>query len=228
MKLPVLLSVPHAGLEVPPEVAGLSRLSAAEIAADGDGGAREVYALEDRVTGYVTTEIARAFVDMNRAGDDIRKDGVIKTHTCWDVQVYRKPLSDGLVRRLVERYHRPYHARLRELSTSGVRLGIDCHTMAAAGPPVGPDAGEERPALCLSDGEGTLPPEWFARLAECLERAFGVPPSLNSPFRGGHIIRAHSGELPWVQLEMSRAPFLPDEAKRERVLDALGYFAEGL
>jgi len=40
---------------------------------------------------------------------------------------------------------------------SGVMLGIDCHTMAAKGPPIGPDPGKERPLVCLSNARRDLP-----------------------------------------------------------------------
>jgi len=48
--------------------------------------------------------------------------------------------------------------------------------------------------------------------------------SVNEPFEGGHIIRAHCREIPWMQLELSRARFLPIEEKRRRLLDALECF----
>lgn len=228
MRLPLLLSVPHAGLEVPPEVADISLLSPSDIAADGDGGAAEIYLLEEEVTAFITTGIARAFVDMNRAGTDIRKDGVVKTHTCWDVPIYREPLSEDMVQKLLEGYHRPYHTRLEEMTGTGVRLGIDCHTMAAEGPPVGPDAGRPRPLLCLCDAGGTLPGEWLRSLADCLESAFDTRPAVNDPFQGGYIIRAHSAELPWVQLEISRADFMSPAEKRKRILDSFRRFCEML
>lgn len=225
MKPPILLSVPHAGLRVPAEVEDLCLLSPEEIEADGDGGARDIYDLEQEVAAYVTTDIARAVVDMNRAGDDFRKDGVVKTHTCWDVRIYKRVLSNAEKQKLIATYHRPYHRRLGS-SAAKARLGVDCHTMAAFGPPVGPDAGKERPPLCLSDAEGTCPKEWFDAFADCLKKAFEVPVSLNAPFTGGYIIRAHCAELPWVQLEMSRADFYPIDQKRLRFLKALNLFNE--
>ncbi|MHC5010032.1 MAG: N-formylglutamate amidohydrolase, partial [Planctomycetota bacterium] len=169
---------------------------------------------------FVTTDVARAVVDMNRAEDDFGKDGVVKTHTCWDVEVWRTPPPDELKRALLSRYHRPYHERLRR-PPRGVRLGVDCHTMAAHGPPVGPDPGVERPWICLSHGDGTCPDAWLDELAACFERSFGTPPSINTPFRGGYIVRTYAAMLPWVQVELSRAPFLSLEEKRGRVLDAL-------
>lgn len=225
MTLPILLSVPHAGLRVPAEVEGNVQLTPQQISEDGDGGAGEIYALKDEVAAFVTTDIARAFVDMNRAVGDIRKDGIIKTHTCWDVPIYRTPLSEELAAGLIRSYHQPYHRRLTT-AAAGVRFGVDCHTMAAQGPPVGPDPGKTRPELCLSDAEGTCPKPWFEAFVLCLEKAFGLPVSRNVPFTGGYIIRAHGRELPWVQLEMSRAEFLSLEKKRQCFLQAVARWCD--
>lgn len=221
MKLPLLISLPHAGLRVPTEALPYCALTEEEIIKDGDESAGEIYAIESEVAAFATTDVARAIVDLNRAEGDRRKDGVIKTHTCWDVPVYKTPLPENVVAALLKRYYHPYHARLKELSQSGVRLGVDCHTMAAEGPPVGPDTGAERPPVCLSNAGGTCPSDWFDSLANSLEESFQLPVNLNDPFKGGFIIRNHAAELPWVQLELSRAPFLSPGEKRSALLRAL-------
>ena len=223
MKLPFLLSVPHAGLAVPPEAAPYCALTPREIAEDGDEGAADIYlGLEPHVAAFHTTDIARAIVDMNRAEDDRRRDGVVKTHTCWNVPVYRRPLPGSAAGRLIERYHRPYHRRLTELAAERpVRLAIDCHTMAAQGPPVGPDAGRERPWICLGYGGGTCPEAWIEALKDVFEERIGARVTIDEPFSGGYITRRHSAEMPWLQLEISRAPFLADSEKSRLVRAAL-------
>jgi N-formylglutamate deformylase len=226
MRLPILLSVPHAGLEVPAELAPRCRLSPEEIVADGDEGARQIYALEDRVEAFVTTPIARAVLDQNRAPGDLRKDGIVKTHTCWDVPIWRRPLEPSEIEALVAAHHAPYHAALTAAASGAVRLGLDGHTMAAFGPPVGPDPGVERPTACLGNGDGTCPQAWLEGLGEALERSFGRAVALNEPFRGGYIVRRHAAELPWIQLELSRAPWASLEDKRAMVLEALARFVE--
>jgi N-formylglutamate amidohydrolase len=191
------------------------------IVKDGDEGAADIYLpLRSHVKAMVATDVARAIVDMNRAEDDRRKDGVVKTHTCWDVPIYREPLSDGLRETLLARYHRPYHRDLDRL-TQNVLAGIDCHTMAAVGPPVGPDPGRERPAVCLSNRDGTCPDGWINALADILAEELKLPVSINTPFRGGHIIRRHAGKTPWLQLELSRAPFLTNSEKGRIVFSSL-------
>jgi formiminoglutamase len=189
-------------------------------------GAGEIYAFDDAVAAFATTDVARAIVDLNRAEHDRRKDGVVKTHTCWDVPVYQAPLPTPIVETLLAKYHRPYHRRLAAAAEPAIRLAIDCHTMAAVGPPVAPDPGVERPWVCLGNADGTCPEEWVEGLKRCLEQVFGPRVTINEPFRGGYITRTHAAEMPWVQLELSRAPFATNTAKRDGVLSALRAWVE--
>ena len=229
MTLPFLVSVPHAGLRVSQEVESLCILKEQDIIKDGDEGAAEIYfPLKKKVKVFVTTDIARAIVDMNRREDDRTKDGVVKTHTCWDVPVYKEPLSEEVITSLLERHYRPYHAQLSSLA-EGVRLGFDCHTMAAIGPPVGPDVGSRRPRVCLSNGDGsTCPQEWLPSLAVCFRKTFGDDISMNQPFKGGYITRSHVNEIPWIQIELSRETFIDNQEKGRWLLRVLKEWWEPL
>lgn len=228
MRLPLLLSVPHAGLDVPPEASRYCILGSQDIIDDGDAGAAEIYDLEDRVSLFFTTVIARAIVDLNRSEDDFSPDGVIKTQTIYGARVYSEFPPQDVIELLLERYYRPYHLSLTGAAGKAF-LAIDCHTMAAVGPPEAADAGEERPHICISDREGeSLPSEWMEKLRGCLEESFGQTVSVNKPFKGGYTLASHSAEMPWVQLELSRAGFLPLEEKRRRVLNALVMFCRGM
>jgi N-formylglutamate amidohydrolase len=93
---------------------------------------------------------------------------------------------------------------------------------------VGPDTGSKRPAVCIGIGDGTCPPEWLARMVECFAAGFDGDVTVNDPFRGGWITRFHSQEMPWIQLELSRAPGLTPGEKRERVLTALQTWVSGI
>ena len=140
MKLPLIISVPHAGLTVPQEARDYCVLSPEQILADSDEGAAEIYDLESEVAMYITTDIARAVVDMNRTEDDRGRDGIVKTHTCYNARVYRQSVPEDVVEVLLERYYRPYHQRLSE-SAADVKFGVDCHNMAAVGPSCSKDSG---------------------------------------------------------------------------------------
>lgn len=220
MSLPLLISVPHAGTQVPSEVVNSNLLTKEQIIKDGDERAREIYAFRDKVAAYVTTDIARAFVDMNRSDNDLSPDGVVKTETIYKEKIFSKPLQTKQIIQLLTRYYFPYHKKLSRLS-HGVILGIDCHTMAAVAPPISDEPGVTRPFICLSDAGSTCPEYWTLLMADCLEREFGFEVSINTPFKGGHIIRSHASELPWLQLELSRAEFMSVNEKRKKIYAAL-------
>lgn len=222
MKLPFLVSLPHAGLDVPEELEDYCILSHNEIVKDGDEQAWEIYSeLEALAESFQTTNIARAFVDLNRAPDDIRLDGVVKTHTIFNQPIYDRPLPDALIKTLIKKYWMPYHEGLTRLSSHGVKLGIDCHTMASVGPLVGPDTGKPRPAVCLSNAYGTCPEQWIQIMKDCFESTIKDEVRINDPFAGGHIIRSHGNEIPWIQIEISRGDFMSIPQKREGVITAL-------
>ena len=229
MTLPILISIPHAGLSIPPEVRDLCILTPEQIRADGDEGAAEIYNIRNHVAEFVTTDIARAVVDLNRAPDDRRTDGVVKTHTCWNIPIYREPLSDIFIQTLLEKYYHPYHKQLTKIAIqSQIKLGFDCHTMAAVGPPVGPDPDKERPWVCLSNDDRTCPQTWLEKLAHCFNKTFDNQVAINHPFRGGYIIRSHADEIPWIQIEISRDSFYPNSEKISRIIEVMNMFFDSI
>ncbi len=225
-KLPFLISVPHAGRKIPEETVDICMLSDAEIINDSDEGADEIYNIRQYSEYFLTTDIARAIIDLNRAPDDIRTDGVIKTHTCTMTPIYRSYPDNDTISMLMDRYYYPYHRRLTELAGLKPVLGIDCHTMFANGPPSAKDEGKERPYVCISNGEGTCPDKWVKQMIECFKVEFDDNVKWNDPFKGGYITRCHSKEMPWVQLEISRGDFMSSAMKHQKVINALNKFAD--
>lgn len=223
MTLPIGVSVPHGGLVVPEEVKDICVLRPDDIRQDSDEGAWEIYNLGGEVSSYHRALVARAIVDVNRAPDDFRPDGVVKTETSYERQVWSRELRPPEIAELIERYHYPYHAALA--SSEDVVLFVDCHTMAEVGPPIGPGPGIPRPAVCLSDGDGqTSPPGWMDALRVCFEDAFETEVAVNDPFKGGYITLTHGAKSPWVQLELSREASTSLDEKRTRVLESLTAF----
>ena len=230
MKLPLFISVPHAGTRVPPEVRDSCVLRPEDILADYDAGADSIYGhLQEHAAGFCTTDISRSLIDLNRSPDDIGGNGVIKDHTCWHVPVFKSFPDAKLIRNLLGRYYFPYHEKLSAAAGSGtIKLGIDCHTMSAVGPPLGPDPGQERPLICLSNGDGTCPEKWLSSLVRSFAEVFREKVAINTPFRGGYISRKHAAEMPWVQVEISQTAAYSDEIKRNYVLEGLQRFCHTL
>ena len=230
-KLPLIISVPHGGGIIAPELSDKTLLSRRDIFSDGDPLTREIYDFKDEVAYYFETNIARAAIDLNRSPHDlppVNKDGVIKSHTVTGKGVYRKdklPCKDAL-RLLLKKYYNPYHENLRKKSRqSYLFCGIDCHTMLDRAPVISAQPGKERPFICLSnrgDTKGekvsgrrlTCPPEMLRSLADSLREAFPEEAdniTLNDPFLGGYIVRSHSKDLPWIQIELNRRSYLSPE-----------------
>jgi formiminoglutamase len=216
--LPILVSIPHGGTRRPPELEGRVCLSKRDLFDDGDALAREIYDVGDAVASVVAVEVARAFVDLNRAPNDrppANPDGVVKSLTCYKRPIYHpgSEPDEALIESLLASYHEPYHERLRAADPSEIRLALDCHTMGALAPPIAADPGRPRPLFCLSNADGaTCPSSIVEGLARALAKAFDCNSNavkLNDPFRGGYIIRTHGvGRIPWIQLEMNRSFYL--------------------
>ena len=211
MKLPLLVSVPHAGREVPEYLIDRICLSPDEVEAECDRGARGIFSgLEPLVEAYRTSEIARAIVDVDRSEEDRSKDGVIKTHTSEEKLIWNGPLDDETIQRLLEAHYRPYHQDLSNFARRrNVMLGIDCRTCA------------DGPLVSLSNGKGTCSDETMRSLAECFARAFSVTPAISHPAVGGYSIRRHSLELEWIEIQISETGSLSQEAKAKGMRIAL-------
>lgn len=139
-----------------------------------------------------------------------------------------------LTEQLIKRYYDPYYDAIERACAdpqSGLRLCLDCHSMAPAAPPVSGNSGSEggdgsgdgsgsaaRPLFCLSNRDGkTCPSDQLEVLACCMSESFGIPRNrilLNRPFRGGHITEwfgaRYGTAIPWAQVEMNRVLYLDE------------------
>lgn len=240
---PFLISIPHGGDLIPPEVQDRVDLTREDIAYNSDPATREIYDFRDRVAGVVATPIARSIIDCNRAPYDLppkNPDGVLKVATATGTPVYREGMFPGmpLIHRLLERYYYPYHRRISGTLAGGeVGIGFDCHSMLPFAPLMWPDSGKSRPLICLGNsgnakGEAanrrsppTCPPEWIRELAGTFHERFGDrgEVAINEPYPGGFIIRSHFRQtrIPWIQVEISRSLYeaFPGDATTPPVSD---------
>ncbi|MFC1562571.1 N-formylglutamate amidohydrolase [candidate division KSB1 bacterium] len=219
-KLPILISVPHGGTLVPDELKDYVRLNKYELFNDSDAFTKDIYDLNTKVEIVITADIARAFIDFNRAKDDRppkNPDGIVKTHTCFNIPIYKKNFiwNENLTHILINRYYKPYHKRIRKsIQRSKIKLALDCHSMAAVGPPISPDVGEKRKAMiCLGNRNGeSCDFEIVQKLADCFQNVFSLQKKevkINKPFSGGYITQSYGMKpIPWIQVEMNRALYL--------------------
>lgn len=237
-RLPFLLTIVHGGMVLPRELTARLALTPADVFFDSDPWTREIFAFGEAVQGRLETDVARSVIDLDQ-DPDIRPpksaDGVVRLRTRYGRPVWNEdalPNADD-INRLIDRYHHQYHDILtRVASRGGVRLGIDCHSMAPVGAPYDKDPGNLRPIFCLGnlgDGEGrgagtSCSAETLLKLAAVLENEFSDVElkdgqklvSVNDPFSGGYILKHHrrseggSGAL-WLQLCVNRCLVLKNE-----------------
>lgn len=219
-KLPVLLSIPHGGMQKPPELDGHLSITKRDLFDDSDPFVVEIYDVGEKVQRVIKADIARAFVDLNRSLQDLppsNPDGLIKSATCYQKPIYikgREP-DESLTNVLIELYYKPYHRRIqRSIQELDLQLCLDCHSMASVAPNISPDGNnKKRPKFCLSNQNGkTSSNEMISLLADCISKSYKIEKKdilINNPFLGGHITKTYGNNpIPWIQVEMNRDLYL--------------------
>lgn len=219
---PVLLSIPHGGRKKPPELEGHLCISDKDLFDDSDPFVIEIYDLGKLVQKVISTDIARAFVDLNRSMQDLppkNPDGLIKSSTCYQKPIYLagKEPDISLMDSLIKKYYRPYHKSIQKcLRELDLQICLDCHSMASVAPNISPDGNKkQRPLFCLSNQDGqTSSMQLMEILANCISKGFSIDRNeifLNDPFHGGYITRTYGNNpIPWIQIEMNRNLYLKE------------------
>jgi len=225
-----LISIPHGGNKIPPEVIDRINITQKDIFYDSDTLALDLYDFKNRVAAIVSMPVARAILDVNRAPDDVppdNPDGVIKITTLQGKLIYKEGTfpSDDVMDILRKKYYFPYHKKIEVLlKQHRIELALDCHTMLECAPSASDNVGQPRPLLCLSNGGDekgrstkkgssvTCRPEWIQALASSFKHVFAAEGevAINNPFTGGYTSRYHypTSGVPWIQIELNRKLYL--------------------
>lgn len=220
--LPLILSIPHGGTEIPATLQDNFRLTHKEVLEDGDLWTKDLFDFSGDVLHTSRMPLARAVLDLNRHPSDrppYNPDGVVKSHSLKRAPIWTHPLEPHAVEWLIRTYYHPYYETLIEASSlKGAKLGIDCHSMLPHDP--FDVKSLPRPMFCLSNrGEGELPSDSLTapmpilrEFKTILESVFGQGTvSINIPFQGGELIRrlAQDSKIPWFQFEVNRSLYAP-------------------
>jgi N-formylglutamate deformylase len=168
LSLPLLQSIPHGGLAVPPEVQDRLAIDATTIYNECDLWVNDLFdfshpelAVVNSPSGApgtlaaITMPIARVLVDANRPPDNTDDpDGAIKSITSYGKPIYTSPLTLLDRQQLLERYWQPFHTALDAAIKTHARhtlFFLDCHNMAQHGPTAYHDPGAQRPLICIAN-----------------------------------------------------------------------------
>lgn len=222
--VPLLVSIPHTGTEVPEEVA--RRFASGEIAtlADTDWHLHELYDFVPELGAKtIYARFSRYVVDLNRPRERIAlypgrfETTIVPTRTFSGAAIYREQEEPGeheIAERL-DRYWQPYHDRIRrELAairqSFGRALLFDAHSITSHVPQLYEG---ELPGFMLGDADGrSCSARRSQRVAGVLARS-GVTSQQNFPFKGGYITRSYGNPAEHVhalQLEMSQRLYMDE------------------
>lgn len=189
---------------------------------------------------FIRAGAPRAFIDLNRSPEELdpavidgvaRQShnprvasglGVIPRVVANGRAIYRGKLSLGEAELRIERYWRPYHAKLQELLSQahrrhGQAVLIDCHSMPHEAMDGVARGGMRRPDVVLGDRFGAAA---SGEVVDRVEAAFadaGFVVTRNSPFAGAYITQAYgrpSCGQHAVQIEIDRALYMNERLIR--------------
>ena len=186
---------------------------------------------------FLKAEFPRAYIDLNRAENDIDNDllediwpyptdpkgrssvgiGLIRRLIKPNTPLYNRPLTHGEINHRINKYYRPYHQILKETieelhQQHGKCLYLNCHSMpstlsAASGQVIA----NTQPEFVLSNRDDTTStPEIIHALKDIL-KSEGFKVTINTPYKGAELIKRHANPLnniQAIQIETNRALFM--------------------
>lgn len=198
--LPIILSLPHGGLDTPPELAANLAINATTIYNECDLWVDQLYdfahadLVDLRPAGYAAGTIAsislpipRVLIDANRDPDTLEDpDGPVKTQTSYGQPIYKQAIAKPTQQQLLQTYWQPYHDKLEAAlhkHAGQANLFLDCHNMAQHSPAAYDFPGAARPFICLAnlgDQQGEPLPQvgWTTCSADLLREAGCVAEAL--------------------------------------------------
>ncbi len=241
---PLLISVPHDGIHVPPEILGRMTPEGTALP-DTDWHVAELYGFARELgANMLVANYSRYVVDLNRpATDEALYEGQVATGLCPQQTfagegIYRSaPAVDAEVAERVAKYWRPYHDRIAQtLDTLREKFGYallwDAHSIASEVPRL---FDGELPALNIgTNGGRSCGHEMESAVFAAAEQS-DYSHVLNGRFQGGFITR-HYGDpdkhVHAVQLEIAQRVYMDestrifDVPKASRLRDTLRHMLE--
>lgn len=222
---PLLISVPHDGIHVPPDILGRMTPEGA-VLADTDWHVAELYGFARELgANMLVANYSRYVVDLNRpATDEALYEGQVATGLCPQQtfageDIYRSaPADDAEVAERVAKFWRPYHDRIAQTLDTlreefGYALLWDAHSIASEVPRL---FDGELPALNIGTNGGRSCGRAMESAVFAAAEQSDYSHVLNGRFQGGFITRHYgdpASQVHAVQLEIAQRVYM-DESTR--------------
>lgn len=229
---PVVVEVPHGGLDVPPHFANQLLASARSIARDADLFVDELYegACDEGAT-LIASCVSRYVVDLNRAETDVDSEsvagataspraprGVVWRLTTDNERCLSAPLTQAQLGARLDEIYRPYHAALAEavrgkLERFGVCVVLAGHSMPSVGRSGHGDAFVKRADVVPGTQGRTTASAALIDLVEDHAKDAGFTVKHDEPYRGGFTTRhwgRPSAKIHAIQVEIARRLYMDE------------------
>ena len=231
---PVLVEVPHSGLQVPPEVESEIDATPLSMLRDSDIYVDQLYqrAPENGAT-LLVSRVSRYVVDLNRGPDDVDSAavprhpkarhiparGVVWRARTDGTPLLRAPLTVQQFTRRLELFYEPYHRTLREVAAQireqhGRVVILAAHSMPSAGRRMlGGGAVRRADVVPGTRGRSTAD----GRIIDLIDSHFreaGLSVKHDDPYRGGWTTSSYGAPKRGqhaVQIELNRALYVDEK-----------------
>ena len=237
----VIVSCPHAGRYYPEDLVTAGSIGI-EALRDLEDFAVDALLADLRQTniGGICSQIARAYIDVNRPEDALDQNmfdepvtaakqsrkvlagyGLLPRVTSARSPIHDRLLSAAAANQRIEFAYRPYHDKLQELlgnatKSHGHYLLVDCHSMPATD-----QYNRNLPDIVLGDCHGRTLAPYIGKQIDNFIRSNDFTIGWNAPYSGGYIT-SHYGKATSpgqsLQIEINRSLYL----RRPHQIDADG------
>ena len=231
---PVLVEVPHSGLQVPPEVESEIDATPLAMLRDSDIYVDQLYQrAPDHGATLLVSRVSRYVVDLNRGPDDVDSAavprhpkgrhiparGVVWRARTDGTPLLRAPLTVEQFTRRLELFYDPYHRTLREVAAQireqhGRVVILAAHSMPSAGRRM-LGGGEIRRADIVPGTRGRSSAD--GRIIDLIDSHFreaGLSVKHDDPYRGGWTTSSYGAPKRGqhaVQIELNRALYVDEK-----------------
>lgn len=237
--IPLFVSIPHSGEEIPDEAPWLKGLPEPIVMCDVDRFVDVLYqpAVDELKVPVITTPWHRYLCDLNRLPEDVDSStvegspnppGTFKRGFLWSVTTLNQklmpgPISQELHHTLVKKYFVPFHEQVRAQYQAFEKQGatrvyhIDAHSMPSIGTSEHRDPGQRRPQICVSDSKAKSCSPEFKDLVVRSYEAAGFQVGYNWPYFGGRVTETYGNPglgHHALQVELNRGLYMDEQTKR--------------
>ena len=239
-KIPLFVSIPHAGEKVPDDIYWLKNLPTPTLMRDVDRYVDELYqgVIEKWAVESVVATCHRYVVDLNRWEGEVDQNsvqgvlappgshpkGLHWSVTTLEESLLDQPMDFELHEKIIEQYYRPFHQRVSQLHERikkqwGVVYHLDLHSMPSVGTALHRDRGQKRPQVVVSDFNGRSSGAFLKNLVLKSFHEAGFQVSYNWPYLGGAITQRYgdpSKHSHSLQVELNRSLYMDEHSKEKR------------